>query len=134
MDRVGERRAPRARRGKAGAKALLRDRKRRARLLPGRALLPDAGEPGPKLKTATAEEAGKARAAPAADEVEGPGADRARAGRGRARVGAERAAVPAEAERVLEGVAAKRARAEITAGHNVKGRAPGVSVARPFHS
>jgi hypothetical protein len=77
VDRVGGRRAPRAHRAKAGAKALLRDRKRRARLLPGRALPRAAGEPEPKLKAAIAEEAGRARAALAADEVEEPGAERA---------------------------------------------------------
>jgi hypothetical protein len=101
VDRVGGRRAPRAHRAKAGAKALLRDRKRRARLLPGRALPRAAGEPEPKLKAAIAEEAGRARAALAADEVEEPGADRARAGRGRARPGAERAPVEAAARRAL---------------------------------
>jgi hypothetical protein len=101
VDRVGGRRAPRVRRAKAGAKALLRDRKRRARLLPGRALPHAAGEPEPKLKTGMAEEAGRARAALAADEVEQRGADRGRAGRRRARAGAERAPVEAAARRAL---------------------------------
>jgi hypothetical protein len=77
VDRVGGRRAARAHRAKAGAKALLRDRKRRARLLPGRALPRAAGEPEPELKAAIAEEAGRARAALAAEEVEEPGAERA---------------------------------------------------------
>jgi hypothetical protein len=115
VDRVGERRAPRARRAKAGARALLHDRRHRARRLPGRALPLDAGEPEPKLKTAMAEEAGRAPVGLAADEVEEPGADRARAARARAPAGAERAA-EAAARRALVEVAAERALAELEAG------------------
>ena len=115
MDRVGERRAPRARPVKAGARVLPHDRRLRALRRPGRARPLAGGEQELKPKGPTAEEAGRARVVVAADEVEVPGADRDRAGRAPARAAVERA--PADAgERAPQEAAAERAPAEITAG------------------
>jgi hypothetical protein len=103
VDRVGERRAPRARREKAGARVLRRDRRRPARRQPERALLLAGGEHEPKLRMAPAEEAGRAPGAVVAAEADGRGADRVLAGR---------APAAAEAGRALEEAARERAPAE----------------------
>jgi hypothetical protein len=103
VDRVGERRAPRAHREKAGARVLRRVRKRPARRRRARALLLAGGEHEPKLRTATVEEAGRAQAAVVAAEVGGRGAERVRAGR---------APAAAEGGRALEEAAVERAPAE----------------------
>jgi hypothetical protein len=113
VDRVGERRAPRAHREKAGARVLRRVRKRPALRQPGRALLLAGGEHEPKPRTAPVEEAGRAQAAAVADEAEGRGANRRQGGRALAEAAAERARAGA-GERAREEVAAARAPAEIT--------------------
>ena len=108
MDRVGGRRAPRAHRERAAARALLPGRKRRARQPRGKAPQLAGAEQEPKLKTATAEQAGRAQAAVVAAEADARGADPVRAGRARAQAGAERARAEAAAERAQEEVAAER--------------------------
>jgi hypothetical protein len=123
VDRVGGRRAPRARRERAAARALLPGRKRRARQPPGKAPRLAGGEQEPKLKTATAEEAARAQAAAGADE-EGLGANRARLGRAPAAAEAERARAEAAAERAQEEVAAERAPARGTQHNRRKGVPP----------
>lgn len=102
MDRVGARRAPRVRLGKAGARGLHRDPKRHAPQRRGRALPLAGGEQEPKLKTAIAGEAGRARA-------------RAEAERALAEAAAKKPPEEAVAERPPEEAAAKRALAELTA-------------------